>query len=230
MFKTLQTIFLGRMGRAEQALETENAAIIIEQKIREADAAHTNAKRGLATLITRTKSERRALARIDQRLADLNPRIEAALSAKKQDLALDAARLCAELENEKATRLQTLENSQEKADRIRLHIEKTQRRLIDLRQGLHTAQSIETERRAISQMRGNLSANSAIQEGEAVLGRLLASDDPTQIMETYDQINAELSGETVLDRLTEAGFGTSDKVRAEDILARFETPPVKKTA
>jgi len=218
------------MGRAEQALETENAAIIIEQKIREADAAHTNAKRGLATLITRTKSERRALARIDQRLADLNPRIEAALSAKKQDLALDAARLCAELENEKATRLQTLENSQEKADRIRLHIEKTQRRLIDLRQGLHTAQSIETERRAISQMRGNLSANSAIQEGEAVLGRLLASDDPTQIMETYDQINAELSGETVLDRLTEAGFGTSDKVRAEDILARFETPPVKKTA
>ena len=230
MFKTLQTIFLGRMGRAEQALETENAAIIIEQKIREADAAHMNAKRGLATLITRTKSERRALARIDQRLADLNPRIEAALSAKKQDLALDAAKLCAELENEKATRLQTLENSQEKADRIRLHIEKTQRRLIDLRQGLHTAQSIETERRAISQMRGNLSANSAIQEGEAVLGRLLASEDPTQIMETYDQINAELSGETVIDRLTEAGFGPSTKVRAEDILARFETPPVKKTA
>ncbi len=230
MFKTLQTIFLGRIGRAEQALETENAAIIIEQKIRDADAAHMSAKRGLATLITRTKSERKALARIDQRLADLNPRIEAALTAKKQDLALDAAKLCAELENEKATRLRTLESSQEKADRIRLHIEKTQRRLVDLRQGLHTAQSIETERRAMSQMRGTLSANSAIQEGEAVLGRLLASDDPTQIMESYEQINAELSGDTVIDRLTEAGFGPSNKVRPQDVLARFQTPPVKKTA
>jgi len=50
MFKTMRAVFLGTLGRAEQALETDNAAIIIEQKIREAEVGHGSAKRGLAAL------------------------------------------------------------------------------------------------------------------------------------------------------------------------------------
>lgn len=228
MFKTMRNVFLGKLGRAEQALETENAAIIIEQKIREAEAGHGAAKRGLATLIARTKSEEKALGYVYKRLSDLEGRTKSAVESGKNALARDAATLMADLENERAVRERSLESSREKAGRIRLNIEKTHRRLIDLRQGLLTAKSIETERGAIRQMKGKLSANSAIQEGEAVLERLLSSEDPIEVMEAYDEIESDLSGATVIDRLTEAGFGKPDKIRPEDILARFQKKAVKK--
>ena len=230
MFKTMRAVFLGKLGRAEKALETENAAIIIEQKIREAEAGHASAKRGLAALIARTRSEQKALDYIKKRVSDLETRTKAALEAGKSDLAMDAAKLLADLENEKAMRERSLEGSREKAERIRLNIEKTHRRLIDLRQGLLTAQSIETERSAVRQMKGDMSASSAIHEGEAVLKRLLGSEDPIEIIDAYDEIEADLSGENIMDRLSEAGFGKADKVRPEDVLARFKPQTKSKKA
>lgn len=104
---------------------------------------------------------------------------------------------------------------------MRLAIEKTQRQLVDLQQGLITAKSIEAERNAIRHVKGDISANSAIREGDAVLKRLLASEDPIEEIEALEEIEAGLSGENVIDRLADAGFGKAAKVRAEDILARF---------
>lgn len=222
MFRTVKTIFLGRAVRAEQALETENAAIIIEQKLREAETGHVLAKRGLATLITRCKTEQKALEVIDTRIADLESRIAGAVDAGKQELAMDAAKVLADLENERTLRTNTITRTQEKIDRIRLNVEKTHRRLIDLRQGMITAKAIETERRTIKEMRGDLTASSAIAEGEAVLSRLLGSDDPIDALETYDEIDAQLTGRHVVDRLAEAGFGAPTKVTPEDVLARFK--------
>jgi len=230
MFKTMRAVFLGKLGRAEQALETDNAAIIIEQKIREAEAGHASAKRGLAALIARTKSEQKALGYINKRISDLEMRTKAAVEAGKNELALDAAKLLADLENERDVRERSVESSQEKAGRIRLNIEKPHRRLIDLRQGLLTAKSIESERGAIRQMKGDMSASSAIQEGEAVLKRLLGSEDPIDVMDAHDELEAELSGDNVMDRLAQAGFGKPDKVRPEDVLARFQPKPKKAKA
>ena len=223
MLKTLTTIFLGRTARAEQALETRNAAVIIEQKIREAEAGHALAKRGLASLIVRCKSEEKSLSLLDKRIADLTSRVRSALAANKSDLAKDAAGLLANLENERTVRKETLTRSEEKAARMRLAIEKTDRQLVDLRQGLITAKAVEAERQAVRNLKGDLSASSAIREGEAVLERLIGSADPVAEIEALEDIEAELSGETMIERLADAGFGTHGKVRAADILARFET-------
>ena len=230
MFKTLRTIFLGRAARVEQELETANAAIIIEQKIREAETGHAIAKRGLASLITRSKSETKALGVLEGRMKDLEGRTRGALAEGKEALAQDAAKLLADLENERNLRERTLMSSREKAERMRLAIEKTHRQLIDLRQGLITARSIESERHAIGQIKGDLSAHSAIAEGEAVLKRLLDNPDPIDAMEALEEIEAGLSGGSVIDRLSDAGIGASDKVQAKDILDRLkaQTPKSKK--
>jgi len=222
--------FMGRAARAEQALETANAALIIEQKIREAETGHAIAKRGLASLITRSKSERKALEILKGRIADLETRTREALAAGKEGLATDAAKLMAGLENEQALRERSLLASDDKAERMRLAIEKTHRQLIDLRQGLITAKSIEAERHAIGKLKGDLSAHSAIAEGEAVLQRLLESPDPVDAMEALEEIEADLEGGDVMERLSEAGFGKSDKVQASDILDRLraEKPKSKK--
>jgi len=230
MFKTLRTIFLGQAARAEQELETAHAAIIIEQKIREAEMGHAMAKRGLASLITRSKSESKALDVLEARMTDLETRTRDALAAGKETLAQDAAGLLAQLENERNIRERTLASSKDKAERMRLAIEKTHRQLIDLRQGLLTAKSIEAERKAIGHIKGDISAHSAIAEGEAVLKRLLGSPDPIDAIEALEEIEADLSGDNVIDRLSEAGFGDSGKVKANDILERLraETPKSKK--
>lgn len=230
MFKTLRTIFLGRAARAEQELETAHAAIIIEQKIKEAEAGHAMAKRGLASLITRSKSESRALEVLEKRMADLEDRTRKALVAGKDGLAHDAAALLAQLENERDVRERSLIGSKEKAERMRLAIEKTHRQLIDLRQGLITAKSIESERKAIGYIKGDISAHSAIAEGEAVLKRLLGSPDPVDALEALEEIEADLSGDSVMNRLAEEGFGDNGKVKANDILDRLrsEAPKTKK--
>ena len=222
MWKTLVTILLGKSARAEQKLETGNAALIIEQKIREAENGHAAAKRGLAGLIARAKSEKKALTVIDARIADLEDRTRQALQAEKEGLAADAAKLLAELENEREVRKGALAGVEEKIDRLRLAIEKTQRHLVDLKQGLLTAQSIEAERAAITRMKGDLSANSALREGDAVLQRLLSSEDPIEEIDALDEIEADLCGASVIDRLSQAGFGKAEKIRAEDVLERFK--------
>jgi len=228
MFKTILTIFLGRAARAEEELETRNAAVIIEQKLREAEAGHANAKRGLARLIARCKSEQKALDVLEARISDLESRTREAVSANKNDLAMDAAKLLADLENERIIRRRTLVSSNEKADRIKLAIEKTHRQLIDLKQGLITARSIESERKAMTGMRSTMTTQSAISEGEAVLGRLLNDADPVAEMDALDELEASLSGSDVIDRLSNAGFGASEKVRPEDVLARFQSKPTSK--
>ena len=227
MFKTMRAIFLGRAAREVQSLETQNAAIIIEQKIREAQAGQAMAKRGLAALLTRVKSETKCLAAIEGRINDLEGRIKAALSADQDQLAYDGAKLLAELENERIVRQQTLASADEKSARIRLVIEKTHRQLIDLQQGLITARAVETERRAIKSIKGDLSAASALAEGEAVLKRLLQSPDPIDEIEALEQIEADLSGDNIIEKFSQAGFGKSAKIRPEDILARFKTETTK---
>ena len=221
MWKTLKSILLGRAARAEQSLETQNAALIIEQKLREAEAGHQSAKRGLAALVARMRAEQKALDGIETRIVDLDARTRAALAAGKETLARDAAGLIAELENEREARRAARDSAEEKAGRMRLAIERTERRLTDLRQGLHTAKSIEAERAVVGRLQGDLSATSAIAEGEAVLQRLLKSDDPVAEADALEEIEASLSGDAVVDRLADAGFGPARKVRADDILSRY---------
>ena len=231
MFKTLQAILLGRQARLERQLETDNAALIIEQKLREAESGHEAAKRGLAMLLTKAKSERRALDVLRTRVADMTDRTRQALEAGREELASEAAHHVADLENEVKLREATLKGTEERAARVRLAVEKTDRQLVDLRQGLITAQSLERERAAVRNVRGDLSASSAIREGEAVLKRLLSTDDPVGMMDALEEIEADLDGTSVTERLAEEGFGDPLKVRAEDVLARLKPQPkAKKSA
>ena len=221
MWNTLIAIFNGRSARVENRLIENNAALILEQKVREAEAGHAAAKRSLAALIARSRAEAKALAMLQKRIDDLTSRVREALGANKEKLAADGAALLADLENEKAVRERAKESADDKAARLRLALEKTQRQLVDLRQGLITAKAIEAERRGMRQLKGDLAATAAIREGEAVLKQLLESDDPVAEIEALEEIESSLSGDDVIDRMSAAGFGEAVKIRAEDILNRM---------
>lgn len=222
MWKTITSIIIGRRARMEEELIDANASLIIEQKVREAETGHEGAKRNLAGLIARSKAQAKALCLLDNRIKDLTDRTRAALEAGKQSLAEDAAKLLAELENEHVLRTRARKNAEEKAARLRLALERNQRQLIDLKQGLITARAIEAERAGMEQLKGNLSVNAALHEGEAVLERLVNSADPVAEIVALEELEAGLEGDNVIERLSDAGFGAAEKIRPDDIIARLK--------
>ena len=57
MFSTLMTIVRGETARTRERIENQNAVVILEQKIREAETSHDRAKRALARLILKARNE-----------------------------------------------------------------------------------------------------------------------------------------------------------------------------
>lgn len=226
MFSTLVTIFRGRAERTREQLEVAEAATIIEQKIRDAERGHERAKQSLAGLILRERHEDKTLSGLASRINDLEDRARQALTAGMDDLAAEAAEAVADLQNESEARQNALARTRLSVQRLRLMVEKCERRLVELRQGLITAQSIEAERRAHTDSQRDIAGLAAIVEGEAVLERLLGDPDPIERAEILEDLQAELSGDDLVTRLSAEGFGEAPQTRGQDVLARLraETP------
>jgi len=222
MFTTLVALFKARSESSRDKLETDNAVLLIEQKIREAEKGHDTAKRSLAGLILRERQEDTALKALITRRDDMEARTRDALKAGMEDLAGDGANALADLENEYAARSDALARTRAGARRLRLLLEKTERRLTDPRQGLITARSLEDERRGGTALHGSLGGLGALMEGEAVLKRALAVPDAGGFADILDEINSELSGNGLIDRMADQGFGAAMKARGDDILKRLK--------
>lgn len=221
MFSTLVTIFRGRAERTREQLEVAEAATIIEQKIRDAERGHDRAKQSLAGLILRERHEDKTLSGLASRIGDLEDRARQALAAGMDDLAAEAADAIADLQNEREARENALARTRLSVQRLRLMVEKCERRLVELRQGLITAQSIEAERRAHTDSQRDIAGLAAIVEGEAVLERLLGDPDPIEQAEILEGLQAELSGDDLVTRLSAEGFGDAPRTRGQDVLARL---------
>lgn len=226
MFSTLVTIFRGRAERTREQLEVAEAATIIEQKIRDAERGHERAKQSLAGLILRERHEDKTLSGLANRVGDLEDRARQALAAGMDDLAAEAAEAIADLQNESEARQNALARTRLSVQRLRLMVEKCERRLVELRQGLITAQSIEAERRTHTDSQRDIAGLASIVEGEAVLERLLGDPDPIERAGILEDLQAELSGDDLVTRLSAEGFGEAPQTRGQDVLARLraETP------
>lgn len=223
MFSTLMTIVRGEAARSRDNLENRHAVVILEQKIREAETSHTRAKRELAGLILKSRNEERQLHALAARRDDLEARIESALKAELEELAREAAQMLARLENEDAARRKARDRTEMSIQRLRHMIDSGQSRLIDLKQGLITVKSVSAERVSHDELNGNFGGMAAMAEAENVLVRFLDQPDPLDEMEIMDELNAELNGDDLIDRLASAGCGDSTKNQAEDVLARIRS-------
>ncbi len=225
MLNVFKTLLDGASARAEERVTDHFAIELIEQKIREADRGLGAAKQTLASLILRQRTEEKVLERLRGETADLEGRARLALSDGKDELAADAAKSIAELENEQAVRRQTLELLILRVVRTRASIEKGTRRLIDLRQGLISARAADAERRAQTRLNRTIGSTTAMKEAEELIARVVGADDPLAESEILEEIDTALSSTSVRDRLSEAGCGAKSKVSADDVLARLKHVP-----
>ena len=223
MFKTLATLISGQNARAEDRVRDAFAIELIDQKIRESETSLRAAKATLASLIQRQRAEEQQHGTLKSRITDLTKRAKLALSEGREDMATKAARAIATMENELALRSQTLERLDQKIVRLRSSIEAGHRRIIDLKQGAIQARAVKREQDIQMRMTRSGVSTDSTQEAEDLIARVLGRDDPFERTEILADINRDLEGESLSDRMADAGFGAATRSTADDVLARLKS-------
>jgi len=223
MFKTLATLINSQHARAEDLVRDTFAIELIDQKIRESEGSQRAAKATLASLIQRQRSEGKQHANLKMRNADLTKRAKEALDSDREDMATEAARAIANMENEMTARSETLERLDQKILRLRNSIESGHRQIIDLKQGAIQARAVRREQNIQVQMTKTGMQNGSAEEAQELISRVLGHDDPFERTEILADINRDLNGDRLTDRMADAGFGGATRATADDVLARLKS-------
>lgn len=223
MFETLKTLVTGANARAEEQLRDHFCIELIDQKIREAETSLKSAKYGLASLIQRERAETRQVTALQARVADLTTRTKAALQAGRDDLATEAAQAIADMENELEQRRGTVARLEIRVLQLRQSAEAANRRLIDLKQGAVAARAAKREADIQQRLGAHVARDTAFDEAEALIQRVLHRDDPFEQSQILREIDGGLNRTDMADRMAEAGFGPATKRTAADVLSRLKT-------
>ena len=223
MFKTLATLIQGQNARAEDRVRDAFAIELIDQKIRESENSLRAAKATLASLIQRQRAEQSQYSSLKSRITDLTKRASDALDNDREDMAKEAARAIASMENELTIRADTLRRLDQKVIRLRNSIESGHRRIIDLKQGAIQARAVRREQDIQMQMVRTGTGQSSVAEAEELIARVLGRDDPFEHSEILAEINHDLDGGSITDRMADAGFGTATRSTADGVLARLKS-------
>lgn len=221
MLDLLKTLLAGTTARAEEEVRNRFAVDLLDQKIREAEHDLQAAKNTLAALIQKKRGETAMIEQIRERIADLTGRTASAIEAGAQSLAHDGAAAIATLENELAVRERTAAALAGRDARMRLSIEKVDRRIVDLKQGLIEARAIDAEHRAQRAMNRSIGSAASLREAEALVARIRDRHDPFEQAAILDEIDGDFSHFDAADKLAAAGFGEKTKISAEDVLTRL---------
>lgn len=156
MFSTLKTLFAGQASSSEAAVKNHYALDLIDQKIREGDAGLNAAKTTLAALIQAHRTEATQTKAQSKRITNLTDRAKTALDKGLEELAMETAGAIADMQNELVQRQETVGRLDRKIATLRLRVEKSQRQLIDLRQGAISAKAIHAEQKATQRIASSL--------------------------------------------------------------------------
>ncbi len=221
MLRTLNTLFDGANARAEERLRDHFCIELIDQKIREAEASLKAAKFSLASLIQRERAETRQVTALENRITDLTGRASQALEEGREDLATEAAGAIAQMENELKLRGETVRRLESRILQLRQSVDGANRRIIDLKQGAIAARAAKKEADIQRRLGSHIAQDTAFEEAEALIKRVLNRDDPFEQGQILREIDAGLDRTDMADRLAEEGFGDRTKSTAADVLNRL---------
>lgn len=221
MLRTLNTLFDGANARAEERLRDHFCIELIDQKIREAEESLKAAKFSLASLIQRERAETRQVTALENRITDLTRRATQALEEGREDLATEAADAIAQMENELKLRGETARRLESRILRLRQSVDGANRRIIDLKQGAIAARAAKKEADIQRRLGRHIAQDTAFEEAEALIKRVLNRDEPFEQGQILREIDAGLDRTDMADRLAEEGFGDPTKSTAADVLSRL---------
>lgn len=221
MFRTLTTLVNGANARAEERVRDHYSIELIDQKIREAEASLKAAKFSLASLIQRERSEVRQVEALSNRISDLTSRAKLALGDGREDMATEAAGAIAQLENELVVRRTTVERLETRILKLRHSTQGASRRITDLKQSAIAARAAKKEADIQKHLGRHVSQDTAFEEAEDLIARVLNRDDPFEQTQILREIDEGLDRSDMTERLSDAGYGDPLKSTTADVMQRL---------
>lgn len=222
MLKMFLTLVRGSAAIAEERFADRNALLILDQQMRDAANAFERAKKALAVAIAQDRQESERLAATNARLADLETRVSAALTAGAEAIAREGAEAIAALEADRdaASGAQALFAAE--ILRLRRHVGQAQARIAELDRGRRVARASE----AVRQMRqGRIEAGlpheATLAEAEQTLKRLRERQVEAEAAElALDELDGAAAA-SITEKLAAKGFGPRLRTTADDVLERL---------
>jgi phage shock protein A len=223
MIKTVLTLVRGAAAAAEEELTDRSALMILDQQIRDATAAIERSKRALALAIAQDEAEGKRLEATLARIADLETRTVAALTAGREDLAQEAAEAIALMEADRDAIKAARASFAAESAQLKASVAQATRRLRELERGRRIAQAAEAVRRLkLGDSVGGIAGCASLTEAEATLKRLRecqAQDAATAA--ALDRLDAGTAPCSIAERMEAAGFGPRTRPTAASVLERL---------
>ncbi|GAB3779276.1 PspA/IM30 family protein [Dyella agri] len=226
IIEKLITLVRGTATEAGQAIVDRNAITILEQEIRDSNAALDQSKIDLTKLMAERKIASDKLDAKKAKVADFNATIQKLVDkGDQQALALEVAGKVAALENEIASDSATIKGMDDNIERLRGSIRQAESTVE------HLTRQIDTVKATASVQRAQEAITSRTSGSNAKLRTAMDSLDRIQEQQRLKdaQLDAakqleDASGDGDLQkRLQAAGVVPSDTAAA-DVLARFTKP------
>ena len=225
MFSKLITLFRGGAHEAGAAVVDANALRILDQEIRDADAALNRARDDLAALVARRRILEKEVAGLGDQAGRYEGSARAALAKGDEALAREVAQRIAELEQEVATKTPQLADMRAAEEKMHETIAATQQRVEGLRREIEVVKVNESVQRAQAAVAARGSGAQAslgsaadslkrIKERQAVREERFRAAAELEDRRTGADLDAKLQAAGLLPG------GTS----ADDVLARLKAP------
>ncbi|HIE2516767.1 TPA: PspA/IM30 family protein [Pseudomonas aeruginosa] len=223
IWSKLITALRGKSTEIGEAIVDKQALTILDQEIRDADAAIRSAQNDLAGLMGKEKLAANELEALESTIRDYEAKATAALNADREDLALEVASKIAELEAQHKLKKDAHSELKAGIARMRQDIAKAQSRIGGLRTQVDMAKARETVQKAqVSASVASGQANGKLETAVASLGRLQKrQEERAATMAAHEELADQASGSDLDRRLREAKI-IPDEGSASSVLARLK--------
>ncbi len=222
LWNKLGTLLRASANEPVEHLIDTNAIRIFEQEIRDAESAIVQAKYQLATVMAEKKQLQRHNQALSENIATKEQQTLSALEKNATDLAQDIAALIAEDEVLLREQQQQVDYLDQQENRLKRQLKLAAQSIQRYQRELALAKANRSAQRALGQLQGYSSGLSvSMQEMASSLERIQKHQNRSVDMdEALQEINADLNGEQLDERLKQAGIKTG-KHDAEAVLERL---------
>lgn len=222
LWSKLNTLLRATAQEPVEHLVDANAIRIFEQEIRDAEAAIVQAKYQLATVMAEKKQLRRHNQALAENIAIKEQQAVAALDKNDEALAQDVAALIAEDESLLQDQRKQADYLDQQEIRLKRQLRVAAQTIQRYQRELSLAKANRSAQKALGQLQGYSNGlSSSLQEMATSLERIQKRQNRAADMdEALQEINAEMNGEQLDQRLKQAGIKTG-KHDADAVLERL---------
>ena len=224
ILRDMMTALKGGANEVGEAIVDANAVRILEQEIRDADAAIASAKQSLTRMKSQEIKLKREVATLDRDVADYEQKAVQALNAGEESLAAEVAERIAEMEADRADKADERASLDQEVNNIHAMIKARERTIAKNKRELDKVRTVRELQRATETVSKNFAATgSSNHRVSQALERVKAKQQGWKDrMDAGEWLEDQESGDDIDAKLRAKGIGANSSGAANDVLARLK--------